>query len=89
MKKDYDLKKLRKRDGKVKVDKSAAKVPLSLRLDGSDLAALKDEAERLGIPYQTFVCSILHQYLTGELVDKKTVAMLKKLGSSVLRDEPQ
>ena len=48
MKKEYDLKKLRRRPGTPKFDPEAAKIPISIRLDGSVLAALKTEAERLG-----------------------------------------
>lgn len=81
MKKEYNLKNLKKRSGKVKVDKSATKTPISLRLDGTDLSAFKDEAERLGVPYQTLVSSVLHQYINGELIEKKTVEMLKKLNT--------
>lgn len=79
MRQEYELKKLRKRPGTLRVDESAAKVPVSLRLDGSDLAQLKTEAEKRGIPYQTLLGSILHEYLSGELVEKKTVRMLQKL----------
>ena len=82
MKKEYDLKSLRKRPGTVKVDKQATKVAISLRLEGSDLAAVKDEAQRLGIPYQTLIGSIIHQYATGELVERKTVKLLKELKSA-------
>ena len=60
MKKEYDLRKLRKRRGRVKVDSGAAKVPVSIRLNGAVLAELRSEAQRLGIPYQTFVSSIVH-----------------------------
>ena len=73
MKKEYDLRKLNKRPGKVKVEPSAAKVPVSIRIDGTVLAALRTEAERMGIPYQTFVGSILHRYVHDELVDPKAV----------------
>ncbi len=79
MKKQYDLKKLKKRLGKVKVDQSSAKIPISLRLDGSDLGAIKEEAERLGIPYQTLLSSILHQYITGQFVARRTIEILKEL----------
>ncbi|MEC7276471.1 MAG: CopG family antitoxin [Bdellovibrionota bacterium] len=82
MKKEYDLKKLKKREGKTKVDKNAAKVPISLRLDGSVLADLKSEAEKLGLPYQTFISSILFQYTNGELISKKMVDILKELQAS-------
>jgi predicted DNA binding CopG/RHH family protein len=82
MKEEYDLKILKKRPGKARVDKSAAKIPVGLRLDSSDLALLKSEAERRGIPYQTLVGSILHQYLNDELIERKTVEVLKKLNVS-------
>lgn len=71
MKKEYDLKKLKKRPGRVKTDSRAAKVPVSIRLDGVVLAQLRTEAVRLGIAYQTFVRSILHRYVRGELIDPK------------------
>ena len=79
MKKEYDLSKLKPRKGEVKIDKEATKVPISLRVDGSVLASLKSEAERLGLPYQTYIGSVLHQFTSGELIEKKTVELLKKL----------
>jgi predicted DNA binding CopG/RHH family protein len=82
MKKEYNLKALKKRPGKAKVDSEATKVPISLRVDGGVLASLKTEAERLGLPYQTFIGSILHQYATGELVSKKLVETLKEIQAS-------
>ena len=82
MKKEYDLNKLKKRSGKVKVDKSTVKVPISIRLESETLIALKDEAYRLGLPYQTFISSILHQYVNGELISKKTVEILKDFEAS-------
>ena len=77
MKKEYDLKKMKRREGKVKSDKDAAKIPISLRVDGGALAELRDEADKLGLPYQTFISSILYQYAHGDLVSKKSVDLLK------------
>lgn len=77
MKREYDLKMLKKRSGKIKTDPDAAKLSISLWLDGSVLAYFKSEAERLSLPYQTLISSILHQYSTEELIEKKTVALLK------------
>lgn len=71
MKDNYDLNKLKKRPGKVKIDPEAAKTMISLRLDGDLIAELKREAVRLGIPYQTLISSVLHRFVTGELIDKK------------------
>ena len=79
MKKEYDLKKLRRRLGTPKSDPEAARVPISIRLDGAVLAALKTEADRLGIPYQTYIGSVLHRFAQGELIDRKTIDLLKLL----------
>ena len=79
MKKEYDLKKLKRQRGTPKFDPEAAKIPISIRLDGAVLAALKTEAERLGIPYETFIGSVLHRFAQGELIDRKTVDLLKQL----------
>jgi uncharacterized protein (DUF4415 family) len=73
MKKEYNLGKLRKRPGKVKTDPDAAKTPISIRLDGAVLADFRSEADRLGIPYQTLISSVLYRYVQGELVDPKAI----------------
>lgn len=77
MKKNYDLKNLKKRPGKVKVDPDAVRVMISLKIDANNLSDLKTEAERLGMPYQTLINSILHRYVSGELVDKRELKILK------------
>jgi predicted DNA binding CopG/RHH family protein len=79
MRKQYNLKKLKKRPGKVKVDPDAVKIPISLRLDAGLLLMLKTESERRGLPYQTFISSILHQFMRGELIERSTVELLKKV----------
>ena len=43
------------------------------------LAVLKTEAERLGIPYQTYIGRVLYGFAQGELIDRKTVDLLKQL----------
>lgn len=77
MKKNYNLKDLKKRTGKVKVDTEASRIMISLKIEANNLADLKNEAERLGMPYQTLMNSILHRYVSGELVDKRDLKMLK------------
>lgn len=72
MRKEYDLEKLKRRSEKPKVIKAAAKTPISIRLDAIVLSELRTEAEKLGIPYQTFISSILHQYVNGSLIEKKS-----------------
>lgn len=79
MKKEYDFSKAKKRSERVKVDNSAAKIPTSIRLDGSILAWFKTEAERQGIPYQTLISSVLHRFACSEIVDKSEVKRLQKV----------
>ena len=79
MRKEYNLRKLKKRPGKVRIDKDAAKIPVSIRLDGSVLAAIKTEAERLGIPYQTLIGSILYRYASNELLDRRNLELAKAI----------
>lgn len=69
MRKEYDLKKF-KRVHPSKVDPDP-KVMISLRMDPHDISLLRDEADRLGIPYQTLIGSIIHRFVTGEFIDKK------------------
>jgi len=47
----------------------AGRRPLSVRIDSSDIAALKHLAAREGMPYQTLLGSIIHKYVSGNLVD--------------------
>jgi predicted DNA binding CopG/RHH family protein len=41
---------------------------INIRLSSFDLEALKTSAAEMGLPYQTLVSSILHQYISGRLV---------------------
>jgi predicted DNA binding CopG/RHH family protein len=77
MKASYDLKKLKKRPGKIKVDTDASRILISLKVFANDLSDVKKEAERLGMPYQTLLNSIIHRYITGELIDKRELKALK------------
>jgi len=43
------------------------------------VADLKTEALRMGIPYQTLIGSILHRYVTGELLDRKLATELQSV----------
>ena len=43
---------------------------MNIRIDPFELDKIKKNAERQGLKYQTFIKSILHKYLTGQLVEK-------------------
>ena len=77
MKDNYQLSKLKKREKKVKYDSEATKIAISLRIDSLDLSLLRDEADRLGIPYQTLINSLIHRYVNGDLLDKRDIDILK------------
>lgn len=79
MMKEYDLKKLKERPGPMKVIPGAAKPATSIRVDGGELAELRTETKRLEIPYQTIIGSILHRFVTGELVDRNSPDLRKLL----------
>lgn len=43
---------------------------VNIRISRKDLEALQKRALEEGIPYQTFIASILHKYAAGRLVEK-------------------
>ncbi len=54
---------------------------ISLRIANYDLEKLKERAKKEGIPYQTLISSIIHKYITNQLMEKeemlKAVRMMK------------
>jgi predicted DNA binding CopG/RHH family protein len=51
------------------VEESRARKGISLRLPARDLELIKSIARRRGIPYQTLIGSVLHQFAHGALRD--------------------
>jgi predicted DNA binding CopG/RHH family protein len=45
---------------------------INIRLSSRDLRALQARALQEGVPYQTLVASVLHKYVDGKLVEKRT-----------------
>jgi len=43
---------------------------MNIRIAQTELAQIKERAKKEGLKYQTFVKSILHKYVTGQLVEK-------------------
>lgn len=48
-----------------------AKEKITTRLPKRDLSRLKATAIEKGMPYQTLLASIVHQYVEGALIEKK------------------
>ena len=61
------------------IDNANLKRAITLRINENDLERIKFEAEKEGIPYQTFITSILHKYTTHQLVDEKLFTKFKEL----------
>ncbi|MFH1855844.1 MAG: antitoxin [Candidatus Omnitrophota bacterium] len=55
------------------IKKVNEKKNISLRVNGQDLDLLKLRAEKEGILYQTFISSVLHKFVTDQLVDQKNI----------------
>ncbi|MBN1781349.1 antitoxin [bacterium] len=52
---------------------------ISLRISSYDLEKIKEKACLEGIPYQTLINSILHKYITNQLLDKEQIIKSVKL----------
>ena len=46
---------------------------ISLRVNVQDLEQIKLKAEKEGIPYQTFISSLLHKFVTDQFVEQKNI----------------
>jgi len=64
------------------LQKANEKKNISLRVNSQDIEQLKLRAEQEGIPYQTLISSILHKFVTDQLLDRreiiKSLHLLKK-----------
>ncbi len=52
------------------LENATKKKQINLRLLEADLRKLRTKALIKGIPYQTLISSVLHQYINGELVSR-------------------
>ncbi len=65
------------------IDKAKKNSAISLRIANYDLEKIKEKAGKEGIPYQTLINSVLHKYITNQLLEKeeiiKTFSVMQKL----------
>jgi predicted DNA binding CopG/RHH family protein len=47
---------------------------MNIRIDPYELKKIKEHAAREGLKYQTFIKSVVHKYITGQLIDKDKIA---------------
>ncbi len=55
------------------IRKANEKRNISLRVNRHDLDQLKIKAEKEGIPYQTLISSIIHKFITNQLMDQENI----------------
>jgi len=60
------------------IKKMTRKKPFNIRLFESDIDKLKAQALREGLPYQTYLASIIHQFATGFESKNRLDSRLKK-----------
>ena len=46
---------------------------INIRISEYDIEKVKQRSAEEGIPYQTLISSVIHKYVTGKLLDEKTV----------------
>jgi len=69
IKNDNENSKLLKKSAKAFVKKEETK--MNIRISASELEKIKATALQEGLKYQTFIKSVLHKYITGQLVEEK------------------
>ncbi|MBP7845790.1 MAG: hypothetical protein KA116_13365 [Proteobacteria bacterium] len=70
MKDEYDFSKGKRVDPS-RVDPNAGWIPINLRIYATEICAMRDEADRLGISYLTLMENIINQYAKDLAKDKK------------------
>lgn len=65
-------KKTQQRINKI-ISKANEKNRVTLRLNNQTLELIKRKAQEEGLPYQTFISSILHKYANDRFIDEKHI----------------
>ncbi len=55
---------------------------INIRLSSPDLMDIQARALEEGIPYQTFIASVLHKYASGRLIEKPSSLTPRSTGSA-------
>lgn len=65
----------KKTEQKIKkiISKANEKNRVTLRLNNQTLELIKRKAQEEGLPYQTFISSILYKYANDKLIDEKHI----------------
>ena len=55
------------------IDEAKKTKNINIRISEYDLDRLRDKSAAEGLPYQTLIASILHIYVTNQLVDEQVI----------------
>jgi predicted DNA binding CopG/RHH family protein len=55
------------------IDKVNKSKNINIRISENDLEQIKQKSATEGLPYQTLISSIIHKYVTNQLVDEKSI----------------
>ena len=55
------------------IDEAKKTKNINIRISEYDLNRLRDKSASEGLPYQTLIASILHKYVTNQLVEEQTI----------------
>jgi predicted DNA binding CopG/RHH family protein len=47
---------------------------INIRISEKDLDSIQNMAIEEGIPYQTFISSLIHKFVTGKIIERKKVS---------------
>jgi predicted DNA binding CopG/RHH family protein len=61
------------------LEKSRKTKNINIRISEYDLEKLREKSNKEGIPYQTLVSSVLHKYVSDQLVEEKDILKSLKL----------
>ena len=61
------------------LEKSRKSRNINIRISEHDLEQVKRRAEREGLPYQTLISSVLHKYVSDQLVDERAIGKTLQL----------
>ena len=55
------------------IDKVNKTRSITLRMKKEDLNQIRKEAEKEGLPYQTLISSVIHKFITRQLIEKAKI----------------
>lgn len=62
---------------RVQIEAMRKEARVSLRLNSKDVDRMREKASQVGLPYQSLIASVIHQFATDQLVERRVVEELK------------